>query len=260
MTVPRRRDWHRHWTQMPAGQYYPWKCSLPPNNGEDTYFALVKEHLSRAEDVLEAGCGYGRDALEIAPLCRSLVAYDRLPAGIDWAKGAAHELNIRNAAFVCTDSSARANGGRVAIPAQPDQFDLLVSRRGPTNWLEDASRVARPGARLIQLNPMAQPIPPWNGDLPAPLRFPAPAPDTIRKRIEGRLSVGGLRLDSCWTFDVPALFDDPGEFYLYRTFGMDEAPPFAQVQHVLEQIFAARATASGLAVGYRRFLWQAIVD
>ncbi|NKB66601.1 MAG: methyltransferase domain-containing protein [Candidatus Latescibacteria bacterium] len=260
MTEATSTKWHELWKHMPADQYYPWKFALPPNNGEDAYWILVAKHLSPDADVLEAGCGYGRDAVAIAPRCRSLVAYDRLPECIDWTRRQVQQQHIDNATFVCTDSRADANNGRVTIPAKPDQFDLLVSRRGPTNWLEDARRVARKGARLIQLNPVAQPVPPWNDELPEALRFPILEPDTIRQRIERRLAVSGLQIDSCWTFDVPAFFESIEEFYRSRTFGWDQAPPLAELRSDLERIFATHAGPQGLGVRFCRFLWQGLVE
>ncbi len=255
-----KNPWHDHWIQRPEGHYYPWRSKLSPLSGEDLYFDLVKQYASPDRDVLEAGCGYGRDALTLAPLCCSITAYDGLAECIDFAQATAQQQNICNATFLCANSSAKANAGQVSIPTDSKRFDLLISRRGPTNWLEDAQRVARRGAILIQLNPMERPIPAWNEELPPALRFPMPAPDSIRERIERRLALGGLELHSCWTFDVPEFFDDPEQFHLSRSLGQDEMPSFALVREDIERIFTRHATPQGLELRYRRFLWQAVVE
>ena len=54
-----------------------------------------------------------------------------------------------------------------------DSFDLLISRRGDLNWIEDAKRIGRPGSVLLQLNPLQDPVgmPLWNDELPTHLRF-----------------------------------------------------------------------------------------
>jgi 23S rRNA (guanine745-N1)-methyltransferase len=246
---------------MQPGYYYPWKSSIAPFNGEDAYLDLLWQHLSPEKGVLDSGCGHGDVALRMAPLCRSVLAYDRVAPYIEIAQAEALMRDIRNVAFLCADSSGEANSGDPRIPASAASFDVLTSRRGPLHWIEDARRVARPGAVLIQLNPMDGPPPEWNQELPEALRLSETAPWPVRSSVERRLLIGGLKLHSCWSFDVPEVFDDPEQLYVRLAWGRapGEVPTLADVRDVLERIFVHYARSEGLVMRHRRFLWKSIV-
>ena len=78
------------------------------------------------------------------------------------------------------------------LPGADGSYDLLICRRGPFHWVEDARRVARPSATLLMLVPDPRPLPPWNDRLPEILRLSAPAdPHWARPAIEKRLAIGG---------------------------------------------------------------------
>ena len=62
----------------PAGYYYPWRSRLGAWNGEDAYLALVRAHLRPDADLLDVACGHGEVTLDLAPLCRSVLGYDRI--------------------------------------------------------------------------------------------------------------------------------------------------------------------------------------
>ena len=147
---------------MQRGYYYPWKSKVGPNNGKDAYVEMLRSHLSPDADVLEIGCGHGELTLDIAPLCKTVLAYDRVASLIDIARREASRRGVENVEFVCADSSVGANGGTPRIPADAGAFDLLVSRRGPLHWIGDARRVARPGAVMLQLNPDLTAPPLWD--------------------------------------------------------------------------------------------------
>lgn len=243
---------------MQDGYFYPWRSTVAPGNGEDAYLRLLEAHLAPEKVVLDVGCGHGETVLYIAPRCRWVIAYDRVGSFIRMARKAANERKASNVSFLLADSSERANGGRPRIPARDDTFDLLVSRRGPLHWIEDARRVARPGAGLLQLNPVETPPPIWNGELPAALRFADRVSD-IRTSVEARLASGGLTLHSCWTFDVPESFGDPDQLYLRLSWGKPDVPLLQRVRRTLANIFARHAAADGLRLRHRRFLWKAVV-
>lgn len=270
---PHSPAWYDRLAAMQAGYSYPWQSKLAPDNGEDTYLRLVHEHLQPDIDVLDVGCGHGDVPLTIAPFVRTVLAYDRVPSYIEIAQSAAAEHTITNATFLCYDSSTNTqsngptNGPTNAhasplIPADDNSFDLLISRRGPLHWLEDARRVARNDAVIIQLNPMYAPPPVWNDQLPVPLRRPIPGPATMREAVERRLANGRLTLHSCWTFEVPEYFLDAEQLYLFLSWGYaaEEVPSYAEIRPLLETIFAAHATSNGLPLRHSRFLWKAVVD
>ena len=259
---PHSPAWYDRLSTLQSGYYYPWRSILPSLNGEDTYLELVSQHLFPEADVLDAGCGHGEVALDIASHCRSILAYDRVAAYIQLAKEAAQQREITNVMFVCADSSAEANGGKPRIPAESASFDLLISRRGPINWIEDVRRVARPGAVLIQLNPVSTPIPIWNDELPEQLRIPPQLIGSMREVVEQRLALEGLELHSCWTFDVPEIFPDPEQLYVFLSWGCtpEEVPAFTEVRAELQALFFNHAGPDGLALRRGRFLWKAVVS
>jgi ubiquinone/menaquinone biosynthesis C-methylase UbiE len=115
------------------------------------YLALVRAHRRPDADLLDVACGHGEVALDLAPLCRSVLGYDRIAPWIERAQHTAQERGVANATFVCHDASPEANGGWARLPAPDGSFDLLICRRGPFHWIEDARRVARPGAVLLML-------------------------------------------------------------------------------------------------------------
>jgi SAM-dependent methyltransferase len=257
---PHSPAWYDRLATLQTGYYYPWKSILPPMNGEDIYLELVRQHLFPEVDVLDAGCGHGEVALDFAPYCRSIMAYDRVAAYIQLAEAARQQRGVTNVTYLCADSASEANGGKPRIPAEAAAFDLLISRRGPLNWIEDAKRVARPGAVLIQLNPVRIPFPSWNEEIPEELRFP-PSVFSPREAVEQRLALGGLELHSCWTFDVPETFPDPEQFYVFLSWGhtLDEVPAFKDVRADFEALFTRHAGPLGLVLRHGLFLWKAVL-
>lgn len=262
--APHSPAWYDRLATMQQGYWYPWRSTLGKWNGEDEYLMLVGEHLGPAVDLLDVGCGHGDVALQLAPHCRSVLAYDRVASWITRAQATAQAQGVTNLTYCCHDSSTDANGGQAKLPTTDQSMDLLISRRGPFHWIEDARRVARPGATLLMLVPDARPMPVWNDLVPAGLRWTDAPTDPLwaRKAIEERLAVAELRLHSWWSFDVPEYFATPGDFYTLLAFGYapGEVPTFAEVEPGLGQIFKQFAGSEGLEVRHVRHLWKAIVN
>lgn len=259
---PHSPEWYDRLATLQDGYYYRWGSQLAPWSGEDNYLDLVHQHLHPDADVLDVACGHGEVALSIAPQCRSVLGYDRIASWIERAQRTAQEQGLTNATFLCHDSSREANGGQARLPGNEAAFDLLICRRGPFHWMEDARRVARPGATLIMLVPDARPLPPWNDRLPETLRqVPATDPSWPRTAIEQRLAVGQLSLHSWWSFDVPEWFPGPAQLYDFLAWGWtpDEVPSFAEVRPTLERIFAEYGGPQGVELRHRRHLWKAVV-
>jgi 23S rRNA (guanine745-N1)-methyltransferase len=250
---------------MQEGYYYPWRSTVADGNGEQAYDVLVREHLSRDKDVLDVGCGHGAFTLTLAPLCRRIFAYDRVLPYLKSAEQARREADIGNVVFVWADASANPSGV-VTIPARDDSFDLLISRRGPLHYLEDARRVARRGATITQLNPMESAAPAWAAALPPELPLAesgvAVSGGSIRESVERRLSAAGLRLADCWTFDVPEYLPNPEQLYVMLTWGRapEEMPPLSEVREALARVFSNYAGPEGLEWRQCRFLWTAVVE
>ena len=260
---PHSPDWYDRLATMQDGYYYPWKSQIASGNGEEAFLALLQNRISPEMDVLDVGCGHGEVARSLAPFCRQIVAYERVENYIQKAKKLAKEAGIGNVTYVHADSSKEANDGVAKIPADSKVFDLLISRRGPLHWLEDAKRVARPGATLIQLNPLETPIPIWADELPEPLRSACGIEYAygMVNSVRFHLEQSGLELHSAWQYDVPEIFNDPRELYVRLSWGYlpTEVPAWDEVQPILHKIYEKYAWPQGLALRHTRLLWQAVV-
>jgi SAM-dependent methyltransferase len=248
-------DWiqrHERHAARYGGFAYPWRSAIEPANGEDAYTALVHEHLRADLDVVEAGCGHGSDALAFGPRVRSYLGYDAVEPFIEIARRRALDAGSRNVAFVVADSSPK-RGGRV--PAADASVDLILSRRGPSNFILDAPRVCRHGAVLLQVCYLATPIPDWNDALPPALRMQAEA-DTAAEHVRDYLARAELALHSSSLHDVEERFDQPLE--LLRRLAWDrDLEVDAPVQlDALTPLFEQRGA---LCLRHRRLLWKAIV-
>jgi SAM-dependent methyltransferase len=263
MPLPRQStEWYDRLPALQEGYYYPWRSRLGEWNGEEEYLTLVRQHLRPEADVLDVACGHGEVALMIAPSCRSVLGYDRMAAWVALGRQAARDRDLANVTFICHDSSAAANDGRPRLPAPDASFDLLICRRGPFHWIEDARRVGRPGAALLMLVPDATPLTPWHAWLPEPLQWePASDPHWARPAIERRLTPAGLTIHSWWSFDVPELFPDPEQLYIWLAWGYtpDEIPSLAEIYPVLERIFNEYGGSDGVELRRRRYLWKSIL-
>jgi SAM-dependent methyltransferase len=262
MVRPHSTEWYQRLSTLQAGYIYPWRSNVAAGNGEDAYLALVEQHLGPTTDVLDVACGHGTVALQIAPSCRSVLGYDAVSRYVELAQQATLAQGIQNAHFVCHDSSLPANNGQARIPASENSFDLLICSKGPFHWVEDARRVARPGATLLMLIPDTLPMPSWHNLLPEKLQWQVGTdPNWARPIIERRLALSGLSIHSWWSFDVPEYFTEPEQLYVRLTWGHtpDEVPTFAEVEPHLSQIFVEYSSAEGVAVRHRRHLWKAVV-
>lgn len=244
-----------------GGYFYPWRSTLGEGDGEAAYTALVEAHLTAGLTVLEAGCGHGPDIGRFAHGAGRYLAYDAIPAFIAQAEAEVRALGLDNVELVVADSGAGANGGVARAPVEAGAVDLAISRRGPTNWIADARRFARPGASLIQLNPLDGPAPTWNAELPEGLRI-APTGEDIGSRIAGQLARAGLAVHSAWTFDVPEHLPTVRDLHAYLTFlhAPDAALSFEATAPALQAVFDRHAGDQGLEVRQRRYLWKAVVD
>jgi 23S rRNA (guanine745-N1)-methyltransferase len=258
---PHSNEWYQRLSTLQAGYFYPWRSQVAPGNGEDAYVDLVQQHLGPDKDMLDVACGHGALTIQFARQCRSALGYDLIPSYVEMAQKAAREEGVNHVRFVCHDSSISTNG-RAFIPAEDNSFDLLLCRRGPFHWVEDALRVARPRATLIMLIPDTVPMPPSFALLPEALQWQVGSdPNWARSAMEPRLNRSGIQLHSWWTFDVPEYFSTPEDLYLRLTWGHtpDEVPSYAEVAPQLAEIFAQHSGADGLELRHRRHLWKAVI-
>jgi SAM-dependent methyltransferase len=249
--------------EQQGGYFYPWRSALGEGNGETAYTHRVETHLSSEKIVLDAGCGHGTDMLAFAPKVRRFIGYDAVESFIAIARRRAAEVGLANVELALCNSSPRLNGGAARVPVTDHTLDLVISRRGPTNWIADARRACRPGARLIQVNPLPSPEPPWNAELPRALQMAEnhanPARPDLALEIEAALAAAELRLEDAQVFDAPEVFSEPEDLYRYLTFMRFEpgTPSWDAARPHLERLLARHGP---IDVRQRRFLWTAVVD
>lgn len=261
MIQPHSAEWYDRLSILQEGYFYPWQSALSPLNGEDEYLQMVHELISPEMVVLDVGCGHGEVPIQLAPLCRWIVAYDRTPAYLEMARKTAVSRQISNISII----EAATLADLLASPDLPTyarQFDLIISRRGPLNWVEHVRAAAKPGTIMFVLNPKESALPVWNTLLPEPLRLANPRTYSRQQSVERRLALAGLSPQSAWSFEVPEYFATPQDLYVKLSWGhvMDEVPSYTAVSTILDQIFNEYATEKGVAVPHGRFMWQAVVD
>lgn len=261
MIQPHSRKWYDRLSRQQDGYYYPWRSTVAPLNGEDEYLQRLAALVAPHKVVLDVGCGHGDVPIRFASACRWMAAYDSTPAFLQLARQNAAERQLTNITFVLAGSLPELLASP-DLPPDHRRFDLIISRRGPLNWVEQVRLVAKPGAILFMLNPQECALPIWNERLPEALRLANPRTTSRRESVERRLALAGLALHSAWSFEVPELFDAPRELYTRLSWGRapEEVPPYIEVASLLEEIFAAHAGRDGLAVPHGRFMWQAVVD
>jgi SAM-dependent methyltransferase len=234
-----------------GGHVYPWRSDLASGNGEDAYTTAVAAALDPSTVVVEAGCGHGPDIPRFAPHVARYIAYDYAAGLAAIARETAATLGDVE---VHVADSSPARGGR--IPVGDRSVDLIISRRGPTNFIADARRVLRGGGRMIQLNPVPW-VPPWNSELPESLRVPV-VPD-IEARIGQLLVANGFEFASNQRFDVPEYLPDADALWNFLAWLNDAAPSYIDIRGELENLFMRHAGPQGLELRHRRFLWTAVL-
>jgi len=102
----------------------------------------------RAKDVIELGCGTAYFGAWLAKRDARVTGVDVTPAQLETARRMQEEFDLH---FPLIEASAEA------VPLPDASFDLAVSEYGasiwcdPDRWIAEASRLLRPGGRLVFL-------------------------------------------------------------------------------------------------------------
>jgi hypothetical protein len=183
-----------------------------------------------------------------------------VPSYIDMANQQLDQSDITNISYICHNAN---DGSEIHLPCADQSVDLIIGRRAPMHWIADAKRVCRPGAKLVALCPMEEPIPAWSSKLPPRLHYENSGRHTgsgsIHQSVSNRLHQAGLILHSGWGFDVPETFADPKDLYTMVSWGLPEAevPDFEDLSTKLDNIYHKYADRSGIVLRHCRYLWQA---
>ena len=259
-------SWLRDPRIAARGFAHRWQSSVAAGNGEDAFIALVDQYLRPDGDVLDLGCGHGEFTLTLAARCRTIVGIEREAGYLKLAKELAAEQNVTNAQFFQVNLAGVGDEDRVfaGIPLADDSIDLFVNRRGPLlqRYLDEAIRVARPGAVMVGLHPTGTPAPSWCDELPEPYRkvFMAFSFDEVAGWVLDPLHTAGISDDSLWWIDVPEFLRTPYELYV-RLGGQAVADGLAYqaVEPQFTQLFQQYRTTDGVVLRHQRLLWQAFL-
>ena len=191
MAKPHSKAWYAKLASQTGTYDYPWRQELNAPSGETLFDALLETLLTPELNVLEAGCGHGRDAQRYAPRVQSYTGYDFTPVYIERAG-----KDVPQAEFVVWDSS------REPLPEHfKKRFDLVISRRGPTSVIPHLSALCASSAQVLCLN-MA------DGE----------------ERVKMRLARAGLEPAAEWHVRVTGVLPTLEDLISYRRFHGDERP------------------------------------
>ncbi len=187
MLKPHSKAWYAQLAAKTGVYEYPWTQNLSAPGGEELFDVLLEHFLTPETNVLEAGCGHGRDAKRYVPQVRSYTGYDFTPPYVERA-----EENAPQAEFVVWDSK------REPIPAFGRRFDLVMSRRGPTSVIPHLPELCVPGARVLCIHP-----------------------EHGEARVKERLAQLGLEPQAEWRVRVKGFLSTLEDFVVYRQFHGD---------------------------------------
>jgi SAM-dependent methyltransferase len=248
------------------GYAHRWQSVVAAGNGEDAFIELVEQHLRPDSDVLDLGCGHGELTLILAAQCRSIVGIERQPGYLELARELTAEQNVANVQLFQVNLAGANDKDHVfaGIPLADNSIDLFINRRGPLlrRYLDEALRVARPGAVVVGLHPGGNgPAPIWCDQLPEPFQKAALGGlpfDETTSWVTDPLRAAGIFDYSLWWLDVPEFFRTPHELYacLNRVQSAD-APTYQAIEPQLTEILRQHGTPQGVILRHQRLLWRA---
>ena len=253
-------EWEHDDRLEARGFTHPWRSQVAPGNGEAFFDALVHAHLRPESSVLDVGCGHGAYACRLAGRCRRVIGVDRDLDVLALAGELAAERGVSNVDFALLTAEPDAE---IDLPDQ--SVDLFVCRRGPVlaRWLAWAERLGRPGAVALGVHPTgpAGAIPPWNAELPEPLRLGrvfdyAEVRSWVTEALAGPDPRG--RLDGCWWLDVPEYFDDPEQLYRRLADSRRAEIPYPAVKGELSAL--VERYGGRLELRHCRLVWKVTLD
>ncbi|GEM47358.1 class I SAM-dependent methyltransferase [Deinococcus cellulosilyticus] len=218
-TLPHSREWYQALASN-QGQYaYPWKQVLSAPGGEDWFSHLLEQSLSSEKRVLEAGCAHAPDARRFAHLTASWTGYD-------WMEGFLVEArkHVPGGHFVCWDGKSDVPDGLKGA------YDVLVSRRGPTSFLNHIKTFAAPGAHMLCVYPT----------------------EDIRTKVLHQLEQVQADVLGEWTFRTRGFLPEFQDFLLYQRWHGD-----SHSEAELEQTWDSQATPAGFPILEERYVVQA---
>ncbi|WP_051964699.1 hypothetical protein [Deinococcus misasensis] len=188
-------------------------------SGEDLYTHLLQASLKPDSKVLEAGCAHGPDAVEHVNQVALWTGYDWME---DFLKVSREK--VPSGRFVCWD-------GKTQVPeVLQGSYNLLVSRRGPTSFLNHLQTFAAPEALVLCIYPTSE----------------------VRQKVLDRLQEAGADLLGEWTFRVRGHLPEFQDFVLHQRWNADE-----RTMQALKEEWSLQATKHGFPFFEERYIVQA---
>lgn len=202
-----------------------WSSTKEGRSGEDVFEARLSALLEPHQTVLDAGCGSGEFALEVAARVRRVVGFDFAERMVEAARNNASAAGRANVTFVQGDARSFAR--------EPETFDVVYSRRGPTSILL-RPELLKPGGWLLGVH---------SGNL-----------ETIRER----LGASGLEDAGIEVFEALEHFPSREDFAKFWS-RMPGHPDYQSAQHAadLDELAAQYGDGDAFAVPEWRVVWQA---
>jgi SAM-dependent methyltransferase len=216
---PLSRAWYARLAAETGVYEYPWTQVLSAPGGDALFDTLLEGLLTPHCNVLEAGCGHGRDAQRYAHRVQRYTGYDFTPAFVARAR-----QNAPQAEFVLWDSSCEPTPGPFR-----GRFDLVISRRGPTNVILHLRELCAPDAYVLCIHP---------------------DDGSVEARARERLAEVGLAPDAQWRVCVQGVLPTLQDFVAYRHFHGDE-----RALEALEAQWKGAAEKQGFPMEERSYLY-----
>lgn len=115
----------------------------PSGDPEKIFKKKLLGLANKNKNALDAGCGDGKFAFQIAKYFLSIIGIDTSKELLKIAKQKQNILQVKNIIFRLQDASKTSFSGK--------SFDLIFSRRGPTAFPE-FQRLLKPGGYFIGIN------------------------------------------------------------------------------------------------------------
>lgn len=133
------KDWYNRVATSQGGYVQTWSLIKEGRSGRDVFGERLHALLEPHQTVLDAGCGSGEFALALAPRVRHVVGFDYAEKMVEAARTNAAAIQA-NVTFVQSDARGFA--------WEPEAFDVIYSRRGPTSILL-RPELLKPGGRVL---------------------------------------------------------------------------------------------------------------